>query len=109
MSFDPNEILSSIPQEKRQELLGITNKRLKEFRAMEFTAEAGGGMIKITTDYTGMLKNVEIDMDLVSDNKQLISDLICAAHRLCVEKIVIAEENIMFDSGDEAVRILQGK
>ncbi len=58
-----------------------------EIAQLEATGEAGGGMVKVTMNGKHEGRKVELDPDLLKDDKELLEDLIAAAitdaaHRL---------------------------
>ena len=56
--------------------------------ALEVTGEAGGGLVKVTLGGKGALKAIDIDPSLfVPEEREVVEDLIVAAHREAKAKI----------------------
>jgi DNA-binding YbaB/EbfC family protein len=51
----------------------------EELANMEITGQAGGGMVKVVMTGRHDLKRVNIDDSLMSDDKEMLEDLIAAA------------------------------
>ena len=51
----------------------------KELAAAEVVGESGAGMVKVTMNGQHDVKRVEIDPDLLNDDKEMIEDLLAAA------------------------------
>jgi DNA-binding YbaB/EbfC family protein len=52
----------------------------EEIANSEFTGSAGGGMVKVTIDGSGIAKKIELDDSLVNkEEKDILEDLIVAA------------------------------
>ena len=60
-----------------QEKMKQTQETLKK---IEVEGESGGGSIKITMNGDGELKKIFIDENLFKETKEIIEDLIVAAH-----------------------------
>ncbi len=55
---------------------------------LEVEGQAGGGLVRITLNGKGVLKRVEIDPSLLAgDEKEVLEDLIVAAHNQAKEKV----------------------
>jgi hypothetical protein len=54
-------------------------KAQEEIANMEVTGEAGAGLVRVTMTGRHDLKRVEIDTSLMSDDKEMLEDLIAAA------------------------------
>ncbi|MDM8565612.1 YbaB/EbfC family nucleoid-associated protein [Candidatus Halobeggiatoa sp. HSG11] len=59
----------------------------KELANMEITGESGGGMIKIVMTGRHDVRRVEIDPDLMSEDKEMLEDLVAAAVNDAVRKV----------------------
>lgn len=66
---------------------GEMEKVQKELANAEVLGESGAGMVKITMNGRHDVKNVEIDADLLQDDKSLLEDLIAAAVNDAVRKV----------------------
>jgi hypothetical protein len=54
-------------------------KAQEEIAKLEVTGQSGGGMVKITMTGRHDVKRVEIDPSLMSDDKEMLEDLVAAA------------------------------
>jgi len=54
-------------------------KAEQELADVEVTGDAGGGMIKVTMSCAHEVRRIEIDPVLLSDDKEVLEDLIAAA------------------------------
>lgn len=70
--------------QKMQEDLQKAQEKLAQ---EEVIGEAGGGMVKITMDGRHQVKRVEIDPTLLSDDKEMLEDLVAAAINGAVQKV----------------------
>ncbi len=70
--------------QKMQEDLQKTQERLAR---EEVTGESGGGMVKVTMNGRHEVKRVEIDPSLLSDDKEMLEDLVAAAINSAVQKV----------------------
>lgn len=62
-------------------------KAQEEIANMEVEGQAGGGMVKVVMNGRHELRKVEIDDSLMSDDKEMIEDLVAAAVNDAVRKI----------------------
>lgn len=53
----------------------------------EIVGESGGGMVQITMNGRHQVKRVEIDPSLLSEEKEMLEDLVAAAINSAVQKI----------------------
>lgn len=66
---------------KAQEMQEKMGTMQNEMEAIEVEGQSGAGMVKITLDGKGNLKNVSIDPELLnSEDAEVVEDLIVAAH-----------------------------
>lgn len=85
MNFDMSKLMQQA--QKMQEQM----KKAQEDKAnLEVTGEAGAGLVKITMTGKYDVKTVSIDDSLMSEDKDMLEDLIAAAVNSAVKKI---EEN----------------
>ena len=61
-------------------------KAQDELAFIEVTAEAGGGLVKVTMTCKHEVKRVEIDPSLLADDKDMLEDLVAAAFNAAVRK-----------------------
>ena len=59
----------------------------KELANMEITGESGGGMIKILMTGRHDVRRVEIEPDLMNEDKEMLEDLVAAAINDAVRKV----------------------
>ena len=62
-------------------------KAQEELANIEVAGESGGGMVKLTMNCRHDVKRVEIDPELMSDDKEVLEDLIAAAINDAVRKV----------------------
>jgi len=62
-------------------------KAQQEIANMEVEGQAGGGMVKVVMNGRHELRKVELDDSLMSDDKEMIEDLLAAAVNDAVRKI----------------------
>jgi DNA-binding YbaB/EbfC family protein len=78
--------------QKMQEELKKSQERLAQ---QEVTGEAGGGMVKVTMTGRHEVRRVEIDPSLMSDDKEMLEDLIAAAMNDTVRRVgEMVQENM---------------
>ncbi|MEX2367492.1 MAG: YbaB/EbfC family nucleoid-associated protein [Pseudohongiellaceae bacterium] len=63
----------------------------EEIARQELTGEAGAGLVKVTMNGHHTVKKVELDPSLLSEDREVVEDLIAAAVNDVVRKI--AEKN----------------
>lgn len=61
-------------------------KAQDELAFIEVTAESGNGMVKVTMTCKHDVKRVEIDPSLLTDDKDMLEDLVAAAFNAAVRK-----------------------
>lgn len=62
-------------------------KAQEEIANMEVEGQSGGGMVKVLMNGRHELRKVELDASLMSDDKEMIEDLVAAAVNDAVRKI----------------------
>ena len=62
-------------------------KAQEEIANMEVEGQSGGGMVKVVMNGRHELRKVELDDSLMSDDKEMIEDLLAAAVNDAVRKI----------------------
>jgi nucleoid-associated protein EbfC len=68
-----------------------------EIAAAEVNGEAGGGMVKVTMAGNHSLRRVTIDPALLSDDKEMLEDLIAAAVNDAVRRVEEMSKEKMAD------------
>ncbi len=61
-------------------------KAQEELAFIEVTAEAGAGLVKVTMTCKHDVKRIEIDPSLLTDDKDMLEDLVAAAFNAAVRK-----------------------
>ena len=62
-------------------------KAQEEIANMEVTGEAGGGMVKVTMSGKHEVKRVQIEPQVISEDREMLEDLIAAAINDAVNKV----------------------
>ncbi len=62
-------------------------KAQEEIANMEITGESGGGMVKVTMNGKHEVKRVQIEPQVVSEDREMLEDLIAAAINDAVNKV----------------------
>ncbi len=62
-------------------------KAQEQLATMEVTGSSGGGMVNITMTCRYDVKRVQIDPNLIQDDKEVLEDLIAAAMNDAVRKV----------------------
>lgn len=85
MNFDMSKLMQQA--QKMQEQM---KKAQEERDSMEVIGEAGAGLVKVAMTGKYDVKSVNIDDSLMSEDKEMLEDLIAAAVNSAVKKV---EEN----------------
>ena len=70
-------------------------KAQDELAFVEVTADAGAGLVKVTMTCKHEVKRVEIDASLLSEDKDMLEDLVAAAFNAAVRKAEEVSEEKM--------------
>jgi len=70
-----------------QQMQDRMQKMQAEVAASEVTGEAGAGMVKVVMTGSHSLRRVTIDPSLMSDDKEMLEDLIAAAVNDAVRRV----------------------
>ena len=62
-------------------------KAQDEIAAMEVVGESGGGMVKVTMNGKHEVKRVQIEPQVISEDREMLEDLIAAAINDAVQKV----------------------
>jgi len=62
-----------------QQMQGRLAAMQTELASRTVTGQAGGGMVTVTADGRGQIRNVSIDPSLLSGDKEMLEDLVLAA------------------------------
>lgn len=83
---------------KAQEMQSKMGDMQSGLADMTVEGEAGAGMVKVTLNGTGEMKNVSIDDSLFStEDREVLEDLIVAAHNQAKAKVADAAAEQMKD------------
>lgn len=78
--------------QKMQEELKEAQERMAK---QEVIGESGGGMVKVTMTGRHEIKRVEIDPSLMSDDKEMLEDLLAASVNDAVRRVnAMSQENM---------------
>ncbi len=69
---------------KMQDEMQRTQEKLAQEEA---TGESGGGLVKVTMNGKYEVKRIEIDPSLMTDDKEMLEDLVAAAVNATVQRI----------------------
>lgn len=78
--------ISSLLQQAKQ-MQEQMQKAQEELANMECTGEAGAGLVKVTMNGRHEVKSIDLDASLLSEDKEIIEDLIAAAVNDAVKKV----------------------
>jgi DNA-binding YbaB/EbfC family protein len=70
-----------------QQMQENMQKAQEEIASLEVTGESGGGMVKVTLTGRHETRRVEIDPSLLSDDKEMLEDLVAAAINDAAHKV----------------------
>lgn len=82
-------------QEMQSQMQENMEKNKKELDALELEGHAGAGLVKIVMSGRHDVKRVVIDDSLMTEDKEMLEDLLAAAVNDCVRKVEEANKNIM--------------
>ena len=71
---------------KMQEKMKQTQEMIKN---LEITGNAGGNLVKITLNGDSEIKKIDIDKSIFNEKKEMLEDLIIAAHADAKQKLKI--------------------
>jgi len=69
------------------EMKGNVEKMQEDMLKLEALGQSGGGLVKVTMNGKHNVKNVVIDDSLLSDDKDMLEDLVAAAVNDAVRKV----------------------
>jgi nucleoid-associated protein EbfC len=73
-----------------QQVQESMKKAQEEIAGMEIEGQAGGGLVKTLINGKHMVKSLDIDPSLLSDDKDMLEDLVAAAFNDAVAKLEVA-------------------
>ena len=83
--------------QQAQEMQEKMKKAQEESANLEITGESGAGLVKITMNGRHDVRRVNIDSSLMSEDKEMLEDLLAAAVNDAVRKIEANNKNNMAD------------
>lgn len=92
MDFDMNNLLK-----QAQAMQEKVKKMQDEAANAEVTGEAGAGMVKVVMNGRHDVRKVEIDPSLMSEDKEMLEDLLAAAVNDAVRRVETAQQEKMAD------------
>jgi hypothetical protein len=78
-----------------QEMQANMQKAQEELANLEVTGESGGGMVRITMTGKHEVRRVSIDDTLLTDDKDMLEDLVAAAINDATHKVEAATQERM--------------
>ena len=82
-------------QRMQKDMEANVKKAKEQLAQTEVTAEAGGGLVKVTMTCRNVVKRIQIDPELLQDEPDMIEDLIAAAINDAVRQAeVISQEKM---------------
>ena len=78
-----------------QKMQAEMQKSQEELANMEITGESGGGLVKVVMTGRHDVRRVEIDAELMGDDKEMLEDLLAAAVNDAVRKVENASQEKM--------------
>lgn len=80
-----------------QEMQANMQKMQEELANAEVTGESGAGLVKVTMTGRHDVRDVKIDASLLSEDKEILEDLLAAAVNDAVRKVEANTKNKMGD------------
>ena len=90
MDFDMNNLM-----QQAQAMQEKMKKMQDEIANAEVTGEAGAGMVKVTMNGRHDVRAVEIDPSLMSEDKDMLEDLLAAAVNDAVRRVEAQQQEKM--------------
>ncbi|MCG8394409.1 MAG: YbaB/EbfC family nucleoid-associated protein [Pseudomonadales bacterium] len=90
MDFDINSLM-----QQAQAMQEKMKKMQEEAANAEVTGEAGAGMVKVVMNGRHDVKSVELDPSLMSEDKELLEDLLAAAVNDAVRRVEKQQQDNM--------------
>lgn len=80
-----------------QEMQEKVQKAQEELASAEVSGESGAGLVKVTMTGRHDVKKVEIDDSLMSEDKEILEDLLAAAVNDAVRRVEKNQKDMMSD------------
>lgn len=90
MDFDMNSLL-----QQAQAMQEKMKKAQQDAAKTEVTGEAGAGLVKVIMNGRHDVKSVAIDASLMSEDKELLEDLLAAAVNDAVRRVERQQQDVM--------------
>lgn len=90
MDFDMNNLM-----QQAQAMQEKMKKMQEEAANAEVTGESGAGLVKVTMNGRHDVKRVEIDPSLLSEEKDMLEDLLAAAVNDAVRRVEVKQQENM--------------
>ena len=90
MDFDMNNLL-----QQAQQMQEKMKKAQEEAANVEVTGEAGAGLVKVVMNGRHDVKNVSLDPSLMSEDKEMLEDLLAAAVNDAVRRVESSQKDMM--------------
>ena len=90
MDFDMNNIM-----QQAQAMQEKMKKMQEEMAEAEVTGEAGAGMVKVVMNGRHDVRSVQIDPELMGDDREMLEDLVAAAVNDAVAKVSQQQQDKM--------------
>jgi hypothetical protein len=78
-----------------QKMQADLQRAQEEIARLEVTGESGGGLVKVTMNGRHEVRRVEIDPALMSDDKEMLEDLVAAACNDAAQRVTQATQDRM--------------
>jgi DNA-binding YbaB/EbfC family protein len=80
-----------------QQMQERMQKVQEELASLEVTGQSGAGMVKVTMTCNHNVRRVDIDESLMSDDKDMVEDLVAAAFNDAVRRVQETSKEKMAD------------
>ena len=91
---------------KAQELQSQMEKAQEELNSIEIEGQAGGGMVSVTVNGHKELIKLDIEPEILKEDKEMIEDLIIAAVNQALQNVTkVSEEKMSSITGGLAGKI----
>jgi hypothetical protein len=88
-----------INKKMMQEMQKNIEKKIMESQSFEVEAESGAGLVKVIIRGNSTIKELKIDDSLLSEDKEIMEDLISAAVNKGLKDIEVKKQEHMGDFG----------
>lgn len=81
--------------QQAQQMQENMKKAQEELAALEVNGESGGGLVKVVMTGKREVRSIDIDDSLLSDDKDMLQDLVAAAFNDAVQRVEKIKEEKM--------------